>query len=55
MPRGLGGLSGPGGKTLRRTIMNRVKLYAMLVGVGLFVCVNAGGSVSGVTTARPAC
>ena len=31
--------------------MNRVKLYAMLVGVGLFVCVNPGGTVSGVTTA----
>ena len=31
--------------------MNRVKLYAMLVGVGLFVSLNAGGAVSGVTTA----
>ena len=31
--------------------MKRVKLYAVLVGVGLFVGVNPGGTVSGVTTA----
>ena len=31
--------------------MNRGKLFAMLVGVGLFVSLNAGGAVSGVTTA----
>ena len=30
---------------------NRVKLGAMLVGVGLLVCANPGGTVSGVTTA----
>ena len=27
--------------------MNRVKLYGMFVGIGLFVCVNPGGIVSG--------
>jgi hypothetical protein len=31
--------------------MNRVKPFAMLVGVGLFISLNAGGAVSGVTTA----
>jgi len=44
-------LFGAGFQTLRRTIMNRVKLYAMLVGVGLFVCITPGQTVSGVANA----